>query len=308
MPLMRALNIRPKSVLFCTDLSPESQNALRHALAVARYFHAMLHVAHVVSSVGFNVAGPDALACAHDAASRDLDTLRTKLALSGGLQWVALDMQLRDGDIGEQIDKLIEEDEADLVVIGTHGRHGLGRLLLGSVAERIFRCAPCPVVTVGPEFTGSSLDQSREAGPALFATDFHAASMRALPYLVEFARDRKVKLVLLHVVETGSVPASEHWDSAQSVIEQRAKVERETVQHLRLLMKDLDFPDAKLDFRVAFGEPAHEIIKMASHVRADVIGMGLHNTEHATTASHLRESTAYRVVCGAPCAVFTARS
>ena len=270
MPLLRAPNIRPKSVLFCTDLSPESQNALRHALAVARHFHATLHVAHVVSSVGFNVAGPDALACAHDAASRDLDTLRTKLALRGSLNGIALDTQICDGDVGEQIDKLIEEDEADLVVIGTHGRHGLGRLLL--------------------------------------ATDFQDASLHALPYLVEFARDRKVRLVLLHVVETGSVPASAHWESAQSVMEERVKLERATVLRLRSLMKGFDFPEGRLDFRVGFGDAAPEIIKMASHVRADVIGMGLHSTEHATTVSHLREGVAYRVVCGAHCAVFTARS
>ena len=306
MPLP-AINIHPKSVLFSTDLSPESQNALRHALAVARYFHATLHVAHVVSSVGFNVAGPDALASAHDAASRDLDALRTKLAITGALQGVALDTEIRDGDVGTEIEKLIEEDHADLVVIGTHGRHGLGRVLMGSVAERIFRCAPCPVVTVGPDFAGSGLEQTREPGPVLFATNFHEASLHALPFLAEFAKERKMKLVLLHVMEPGSTPSSGHWDTAQSVVESRAHTKEHAMRRLRSLTQGLRFPDAKLEYIVEIGDPAREILRVALALRADVIGLGMHSTQHAEAASHLHEGIAYKVVCGARCAVFTAR-
>jgi nucleotide-binding universal stress UspA family protein len=207
MPLKPALNIHPKSVLFATDLSPASENAMRHALALARHYGATLHLAHVVSAWGFTLAGPDAVAIADEVALRELHELEESLSTRGALAGIKHDVTVRDGEVWPQIERLIDQDDVDLVVIGTHGRRGLDRLFLGSVAEQILRCAECPVVTVGPGCTGrSGVENIRQPRPILFATDFKGASLQALPYAVTFARERGVKLVLLHVIPSIPLP------------------------------------------------------------------------------------------------------
>jgi nucleotide-binding universal stress UspA family protein len=307
MPLKPALHIRPKSILFATDLAPESQNALRHAVAVARHFGATLHIANVVSSMGFRLAGPQALAYAYEVAKRDVEDLRLRLENSGTLQGSKLDTAVREGDVWQELERLIEEDEVDLVVIGTHGRRGLGRLLLGSVAERIFRCSPCPVITVGPEFLRSGVENSREPRPILFATDFQAASLQALPYLVTFAQERHVKLVAMHVIDPATLSSGTHWETADSAMERRKRAEQAATLRLRRLIDASAVPESAVEFCVRFGDPAEEIMKFGSELRVDAIGMGLHRTAHATTVTHLPQSIAHRVVCEARCAVFTAR-
>ena len=86
----------------------------------------------------------------------------------------------------------------DLIVLGSHGKHGLKKLVLGSAAEQIFRHADCPVLTVGPKVVAP--------GPGevafkhiLFATDFSAGSLRALPYALSLAEENQARLALLHV-------------------------------------------------------------------------------------------------------------
>lgn len=307
MPLKPALHIRPKSILFATDLAPESNNALRHAVAVARHFGSTLHIANVVSSLGFRLAGPEAQACAYEAASRDVEDLRFRLESSAALEGAKLDTAVREGDVWQELERLIEEDAVDLVVIGTHGRRGLGRLLLGSVAERIFRCAPCPVITVGPEFLRSGVENAREPRPVLFATDFQPASLQALPYLVTFAQERHVKLVVLHVIDPATLSQGTHWASVDSALERRKRAEQAASVRLRRLTQANAVPDSAVEFSVRFGDPAEEIVKLASELQVDAIGMGLHRTAHTATVTHLQQSTAYRVVCEARCAVFTAR-
>lgn len=308
MPLKSALNIHPKSILFATDLCPESKNALRHAMALARHYNATLHFAHVVSSMGIALVGPDAIATADEVALRDLHELERSLTASGALAGVKHDAVVRDGDVWPQIERLIDEEQVDMLVIGTHGRRGLGRLLLGSVAEEILRCAECPVITVGPEFhSGSGVENERQPRPILFATDFKPASLQALPYAVTFAHERKVKLILLHVIPLLPIPPHGEWGSADDVMERRRKTEAESVARLEQMMLNYSALRPDFDCVVTFGEPADEIVKLAVNLRADAIAMGLHRTPHAQMVSHFRRTIAYEVICRAACAVFTAR-
>jgi nucleotide-binding universal stress UspA family protein len=180
-------------------------------------------------------------------------------------------------------------------------------LILGSIAERIFRCAPCPVVTVGPEFLRSGVENVRAPRPILWATDFQRASLQALPYLLTFAQERHVKLVALHVVDPASLNDDGHWETAQSVMDRRQRAERDASRKLLEVAREQGISETQMEFAVRFGEPAEEIVKLASSLRVDAVGMGLHRTPHAATVTHLRQTTAYRVVCNARCAVFTAR-
>jgi len=130
--------IQLKSILLAYDFSQASHKPLHHALSIARHYEAKLHVAHVVSSLGYTIAGPDALALAAERAKRDLQQLEQNLRKSEALADLSYEFILRDGDVWEQLELVIKEKEIDLVVVGTHGRAGLGKLLLGSVAERVF--------------------------------------------------------------------------------------------------------------------------------------------------------------------------
>lgn len=308
MPLKPALHIRPKSILFATDFSRASENPLRHAIALARHYGATLHLTHVVSSMGITLAGPGAIAAADEAAERDLQQLEFNLIATGALTGVKHDLAVRDGEVWAQIKALIAEDEVDMLVIGTHGRRGIGRLLLGSVAEQIFRCAECPVVTVGPAFNvESGVENKRQPRPVLVATDFKSASLHALPYAIDFARERNVKLVLLHVVPLLPLPEEEHWETADNVMIRRRKAEAEALAHLERLLSGRSGQGVEAEFVVKFGEPAEEILELATKLHADAIAMGLHRTEHAQAVSHFRSTIAYEVVCRANCAVFTAR-
>jgi nucleotide-binding universal stress UspA family protein len=308
MPLKPALSIHPKSILFATDLTPASENGLRHALALARQYGATLHLAHVVSSVGFTLAGPDAIAIADEVALRELHELEHGLDASGAFAGIKHDVAVRDGEVWPQIERLIDEDHVDMVVIGTHGRRGLGRLFLGSVAEQILRCAECPVVTVGPAFNrGTGVENLHQPRPIVFATDFKGASLQALPYAITFARERNVKLVLLHVIPSIPLPPDGHRDTADDVIARRNAAEAESLGRLKVLLHQPSGPLPESEFAVRFGDPAEEILKVAAEWRADAIAMGLHRSLHAQAVSHFRSTIAYEVVCGANCAVFTAR-
>jgi nucleotide-binding universal stress UspA family protein len=308
MRLKPALNIRPKSVLFATDFSRASENALRHAIAIARHYGSTLHLAHVVSSMGFTLAGPGAIAAADEAAQRDLQQLEFNLIASGGLSGVKHDLAVREGDVAPQIEALIDELQADVVVLGTHGRRGIGRLFLGSVAEEIFRCAECPVITVGPAFEhGSGLENARQPRPVLVATDFKGASLEALPYMVTFARERNVKLIMLHVIPVLPLPKEGRWENADDVMARREQTEAEAIARLKGLLRGYPELHPEPEFVVQFGEPAEEILKLACGRHVDAIGMGLHRTGYPQAASHFRRTITYEVVCRANCAVFTAR-
>lgn len=306
MPLKPALNIRPKSILFATDLSHESENALRHAVALARHYGATLHLAHVVNAMGFTLAGPEAFELGCEAAMRDVATLQKKLEGSGALDGIRHDAVVRRGDVWPQIEQLLEEDAADLLVVGTHGRHGIGRVLLGSVAEEILRRAECPVVTVGPAFQmDSGVGNTRQPRPILFATDFHKASLQALPYAIDFARERHVKLVLLHVIPLLPMPPHGHWATADDLMTRRRVAEEAAVFRLEALLPKSTADDFECIAKC--GEPAEEILKVANQIHVDAIAMGLHRSDHLQAVTHFRNTVVYQVVSRAHCAVLTAR-
>lgn len=131
------------TILHPTDFSEPSEHALSLAAALARDHGARLVLLHVVPPPA--VLGGDALVLpppdTHDEEKRRLD----RLAVPAGLP---AERRLAEGDPAVEILRLAKECNADLIVLGTHGRTGLRRLLMGSVAEQIVRWSDCPVLTV----------------------------------------------------------------------------------------------------------------------------------------------------------------
>ena len=135
-------------ILVATDFSSASTSAVQRAAIFARLYGATLYIAHILPS--------DAAPSDHATAWREGQRLETELLVEGTLRGVRHELVVGSGEIWEGIARLVAEREVDAIVVGTRGRTGLARVLLGSVAERIFRQAACPVFTVGPRAAGDT--------------------------------------------------------------------------------------------------------------------------------------------------------
>jgi nucleotide-binding universal stress UspA family protein len=306
--LAPAVDVHLKSILIATDFSEASEKPLRHALAIARHYGAKFYLAHVVSSLGFTLVGPDAVITATEAVSRDARQLEDDLVQSGALADLRHEVVVRQGNVWEELEKVVRQEKVDLLVIGTHGRRGLGKLFLGSVAEQIFRHADGLVLTVGPSsFQESPVDSTSVVWPFLFATDFGEASLHALPYAISFANEFGAKLVLLHVAPEVPMPEGFHWSTADDLMEMREHTRMANLRRLKELTSANTELAIKPEFMVEFGLPGERILHVAETLNADAIIMGLHRSAHIATASHLPWAVAYEVVCGAGCPVLTVR-
>jgi len=301
-------DIQLKSVLIATDFSEASDKAARHALAIARHYGAKLYLAHVVSSLGFTLVGPDAVNLAAEIVSRDARELESRLVQSGALSGLSHEVIVRQGNVWDELDKVIDQEQIELVVIGTHARRGMGKLLLGSVAERIFRHAGCLVLTVGPgSLQDSPVGSGRAIRPFLFATDFSEPSLRALPYAISAANHFGTQLVLLNVMSEIPTP-SNLLPTASDVVQMQEKARANSLCRL----KELASQNAKLtvapEFVVELGAPAEKILEVASTLKSDAIILGLHRKTRIGAAAHMPWATAYEVACDACCSVLTVRN
>src|ERR1022692_339500 len=178
---------------------------------------------------------------------------------------------------------------ADLVVVGTSSRGGLGKVFLGSTSEEIIRVAPCPVLTVGPHVTAEASVGVRSI---VCATDFSLGSLRAAEFAVSLAHEYQADLTLVHVVEE---VLTESPDRAIQLTEQRL---REMIPSEPKLMY-------KPQVVVEIGPVADRILGIANELLADIIVMGVRGAgAFAQTASHFG-SIAHKVVSLATCPVVT---
>ncbi len=181
-----------RNILLPTDFSPCSDSALRVAIQIAKRYGAALFVTHVIpEEPRYELPlepEPDETNARKSDAERHLDALLA----TGVLSEVVHEPILRCGEFWENMQDVIASRAIDLIVTGTHGRQGFQKLVLGSVAEKIFRLAACPVMTVGPH----AKFPEKAIGNILFATDFSAPSLAAFPYAYSFAERECARLTL----------------------------------------------------------------------------------------------------------------
>ncbi len=307
MPVIAAA-LKPRSVLIATDFSSASGKAMRHALAIARFYGARFCLAHVVSSLGLTLAGPSAIAGCEEAVSRDTACLKESLTRTGALTGLQNKFIVRQGEVWAELREIIRQENTDLVVIATHGRQGLGKLFRGSVAEQIFRQADCPVLTFGPgahesPWVGSSCSKRR----FLFATDFGEGSLHGLRQAIAAANQFGAQLDLLSIIPAVPLPRCRcsHVEGDFGKIREQARLQ--TLPRLEELANSstVDVPHG---FHVEFAslKPISEkILEAAEKIRADLIIMGLRHSAHTGLISHLGWATAYEVVCHASSPVLT---
>jgi len=143
----------PRTILVPTDFSEYADQALDYAVGLATPFDATIHLVH---SISIGMAGLPEIGVAYGAMMMESSTKEAQDALDARVlryrdRAAIAPVRIEIGDAREVIDRVAKAIGADLIVMGTHGRRGLKRMLLGSVAESVVRTAPCPVLTVRPK-------------------------------------------------------------------------------------------------------------------------------------------------------------
>jgi nucleotide-binding universal stress UspA family protein len=296
MPTVAApTRIKLQNILFATDFSPSAQAVLSHALDLARRYAAKLYTVNVLSHMPFvEVAQPDP-----EQIKLLADEQLSALMRSQSLQDIEHKELIEQGEIPEVISKLVRKHGIDLIVIGTGGRKGLGKLLLGSVAEEIFRHAECPVLTVGPHATRWEIDGDLQH--ILFATDFGPESLHGLPYALSLAEENRACLTLLHVAPEPGITLPEPGPGTMPVLDPD-EVAASTEKQLRALIPEGTQLRHEPEYRVQFGSPAEMIVRIAAQT-VDMIVLGVKRPGVLT--KHLSQGVAYKVVCEAPCPVLS---
>lgn len=282
-----------KSLLFATDFSPASQAALPYAAAIARRYGARLSLAHVVRPQVWAPAPPEWVPMESDVPRQAALAEMAKLEQSSVLAGLPHQVAVEEGAVWECLSRLIREQETDLLIMGTHGRRGLQKLLMGSVAEELFRLAACPVLTVGPGVAPTA--GTAEFHRILFATDFSNESQAALPYAVSLAQENQARLTLLHVVESAS--PGYLADPQRVLATLKEKLQGLLPREAALWCE----PELALES----GVPGEGILRVAEEQRADLIVLGVRPIRRL--AAHLPIATAHEVVCHAACPVLTVR-
>src|SRR5579884_3094956 len=148
---LQATSAAVRNLLVATDLSKQSEEVVRAAMALRNAYDAHATILYVLPREEYVLAGFEAFVAARDAARRDLRELERRLSTEHPqVQREDYDVLFAEGDVAECIFECARERKVDLIVVGTHGRRGLNKAVVGSVAESIFRHSEIPVLTIGP--------------------------------------------------------------------------------------------------------------------------------------------------------------
>jgi len=288
-------HVSPKKILLATDFSPASEAALPYALTVARHYGSEVFVAHVIPPEFAELMAPELIPRIRQEAQRFAQQYMDRLLSAGRQRGVSCHALIGEGAIWDVLQDMIQQNGLDLIVLGTHGRRGLRKLLLGSVAEEVFRMAPCPVLTVGPKTSEiRSLDVHLDH--ILYPLEFVPDTSDAAAYAVSLAEEYHAELTFMKIFEE-MVPSPE--------------VKAEVEEPVRHWMDDHIPMESDLrqrtSFAPGFGPAAEAILKFAGDRAVDLVVMGVRRLD-PSMAGHLpKPDTAYEVVCTAHCPVLTVR-
>jgi len=280
----------PRTILFATDFSAACQNAWPYALALAREYNSRLLLVHVIDSALFAGVPSELASEAREQVRREKDHQIKDLQRSEYGPRIDFEPLLQEGEVADVLLRVVQERSVELLVTGTRGRSRTQRLLLGSVAEKLFRQATCPSLVV-PE--RASFGERSPVTRILCPIDFSKDSYMAVDFAKSIARRQRAQLILVHVLR-------EHLASG--------KAEKEWAVHdaqrrlRRLLFGDQDLPFESL-IEVTVGVAAEQVSRTATEYHADLIVVSVH--PGAETIAHERERNAYKIIRWSRCAVLT---
>jgi nucleotide-binding universal stress UspA family protein len=301
--------IEIRRILCPIDFSDYSRRALDHAIAIARWYESAVTVLHVFAAapaapVGAGPVVLEPIVLTPRDRSRLLADVKA-FAERESAPGITIDAVVREGDVAGEVLEHATSMKADLLVIGTHGRSGFERLLLGSVAERVLRKASCPVMTVP-----RGLPDAVPAGPVLYKrilcpVDFSESSVHALNYAMSLAQEADGQLTVLHVVaHEFEYTAGIEYDAGMTIRD--LLKEREDALQRRLQEVVAGAPEfCRVESLMTHGKPWREVLRVAAERQSDLIVMGVQGRGAADRLFF--GSTTQHVVREASCPVLTLR-
>ena len=300
--------IKINKILFPTDFSECANQALCHATYLARKFNSDLVMLHAIIMYEDDPHDPDHrfpdLYDCYDSMEAVADTRMDRCIddeTKGEIR--VAKVNVRAISPSTEIIEYAQENEIDLIVMGTHGRTAVSHFLLGSVAEKVVRSAPCPVLTVGPEHGAETDSMLYER--ILVPIDFSDPCKNALRYAVSLGKLYEARLDLLHVIEGWIHPAFyTTWD--KSILDFMPDIKSRTVEAIDDFIEDFDLSDLTVEKYVVEGKPHAQITEFAEEEKTNLIIIatrGLGAIDHL-----LLGNTAEKVVRKSPCPVFSVKT
>jgi nucleotide-binding universal stress UspA family protein len=291
-------------ILAPTDLSDVARRAVDCSLTLARFYAAEVELAYVIEPL---LPGPAAPATqptepGTDALGRErLERALAELARPAQALGVPVRPVLLEGGVVSEVVARARRWPADLVVMGTHGRGGFERWVLGSVTEKVLRKAPCPVLTVPPAVAGLHPSGSRLFRRIVCPVDFSPASKGALRHALRLAAETGVELTVVHVLEWMIEDDTSRRLAGFDVPEFRRHLEEDARERLRALVgKEASSPEEPRQ-EVVSGRSWTEILRVAEERGADLVVMGVRGRSPVDLA--IFGSTTDHVVRSARCPV-----
>jgi nucleotide-binding universal stress UspA family protein len=289
--------LKIERILCPVDFSECSARAYDYAYSLALRYKAKLCVEHVIELVTSSypyynfpdIAGNNIYWDLSQATEERLREMVKQQSMNG----LQAEMVVHKGFVPDSILAFAQDQRADLIVMGTHGRRGLDRLVMGSVAKSILRKATCPVLAVrkpAHDFINPSQGQDPvQLRKILVCTDFSKCAGAAVKYALSLAQEYDAELTLLHVLEVFP-----EYKSRMVMEEARRKLEALVPEDVR------NWCTVKTSVRVD-GKPYQEIIQVAVEEQSDVAILGVRGRSAVDLA--VFGSTTDRVLQLGPCPV-----
>ena len=296
-----------QKILFPTDFSRCAEQALAHAVFLAEKYDAEIHVLHVVTlfndqpSIISNeiTETEETIRKLEDIAEKQLDKV---VDAEDSNDMKIITATKREVSAAPAILEYASDNNIDLIVMGTHGRRGLGHLLLGSAAEEVVRLAACPVFTIRELKVPKPV---MKVNNILVPVDFSNYSKSALSYASEIALSYNAQLQVLHIIEETMHPAFS-ISGKSSIFDLVPGIKEDSNKRANKMVKEALSDKVKSNVYVKGGRAASDIIKFAKENSSDLIVIATHGL---TGLEHmLLGSVTEKVVRMAHCPVFTVKS
>lgn len=292
-----AAPVRIARILVPTDFSMYSDHAISYARLIAEAYRSHIIVMHVLHPESSEAAEP-VVGLSHHSFNVHFHKMEKHIRAlenSPALRRSDHSVSIERGAVADVVVNAIRLHDVDLVVIGTHGRRGLNRMLRGSIAEEVSRNASCPVLMVGPHVP--------PAGPEfvinhiLYTTEYLPGSLHALQYALSMARHYAAELTLLHVCSF--LEGNPLVDDATMLAQERDRLRSILPENATLVNPPT--------VTARFGITVDTILRTATETKAGLIVMGSHSTGAVAAVGHMPWTIAHRVVSRANCPVLTVR-
>jgi nucleotide-binding universal stress UspA family protein len=296
-----------KLILCPIDFSEFSVRAYHHAVSLAEHYQAKLVAQHVIElwrhpSASF--AASAGLYGEFEQALRESGSNQLQEFVKNHTHdEIQPEPVVQEGVAADSILSFAQAQKTDVIVMGTHGRRGFDRLMLGSVTDRVMRRAPCPVLAIckpphdslaGDTATSNERGYVHQLSRILFCADFSENSEQALKYAISATAEYDAELTLLHVLE--EVPSPAKAEEAMAAAGER----------LDKLIPREGRKTLKVKTAVRIGEPYWQIIQLALEAQIDLVTMGVRGRGALDLA--VFGSTTYRVMQLGSCPVLAVRS